>query len=102
MNGDDRLFTAAMAARIRVLEEQVAAFERRIAALEQQRHGGTTVSGWEQAARVLGLSAQTLKVRAKRDPKFPRPLRVNAHGLGRSRPEWSVTQLLCYKEGIAH
>ena len=76
---------------------EVQELRERVAALEQAIHGSTTVNGYEAAARVLGLSAQTVKIRLKRDGKFPRPQRVNAHGLGRSRPEWSLNQLLSYK-----
>ena len=74
----------------------LAEMRERIASLEEAVYGGTLVRGWAHAGRVLGLSAPTVKERMKADLRFPKPTRIN-HGKNGPSPEWSLNQLLSYK-----
>lgn len=80
---------------------QLAELEARIDALEAAQ--GETVSGWQAAARVVGLSVKTIKLRMKNDPQFPRPSRLNTFTKQDrycTRPTWRRTELIKYKHHV--
>lgn len=75
----------------------IAELTRRVEALERLHYRSKTVRGWDAAARVLDLTGPTVKRRFKTDPNFPKPSRVQAMRANRSRPEWSLSSLLNYR-----
>lgn len=76
-------------------EQRISELERRIARLEEGRHG-STIRGWQAAARVLGVADSTVHRWFRTDPKFPKPTRVRPVKCG-IKPEWRLSDLILYR-----
>lgn len=77
------------------VEHRLDLIEARLDRLEAERFN-STVRGWTQAGRVLGVTRLTVFRWFQTDRNFPKPDRFRARGRGVS-PEWRLEALTRYK-----